>query len=677
MGNTTSTPTVTHSVSSNYSIASSTKSAFEKRDAHHQPGSRPSTAGLPPSAHSGRSLRKMGSFSTLASSASRFYHHHSPSTLSLSSRPSKSTSSRRKHRDYDTILDIGKPTQFEHGIHVEYNKESGCYMGLPDVWQQSALPSDDILDTSFINPNLVPQKNEAPKRMGKLAKPLKRTASTIGKPFNIQHHIHVQVDASGSQRFVGLPKEWERILEASGIPKDVIKSHPKAVEGFMQAPMPDSLQADQINRSIRKRKDSKSDNDIDNDNIIDDIIDKEEDQKEKDDSKDLLPVGFAPPSRARSSKLLHLSNISKRNTASTIIHSPINETEGADDSLPGALAASESHLSLASNFIDDLIDQVDPTTVYTDLVLIAEGESGPMFAGKHATTNRLVAIKKIPKTAEKKLNKIRNELTIMKMSRHPNVVEYFGCYKTSNDIWVVTECMDVSLADIIAILMEQDGKEGTILSEPIIARVARDILRAMTRIHRLHRIHRDIRSDNILLNVRGEVKLSDFSHCAQLSKAQPKRSSIVGTPYWMAPEVIKGQAYDAKADIWSLGVLMLEMMQGDPPYVEYPPLRAVFLIASSGLPSLVKPDHWSNELKDFVQLCTMTEPEDRPDAAGLLKHAFFSNVANTDEMVTLIEETRKLELMRQHDDNESQSSANDDDNKSFESAIESLSIAEP
>lgn len=134
MGNTTSTPTVSHAAPSNYSIASSTKSAFEKRDGHHQPGSRPSTAGLPPSAHSSRSLRKMGSFSTLASSASRFYHHHSPSTLSLSSKPSKSTSSRRKHRDYDTILDIGKPTQFEHGIHVEYNKESGCYMVM--IWDQ-------------------------------------------------------------------------------------------------------------------------------------------------------------------------------------------------------------------------------------------------------------------------------------------------------------------------------------------------------------------------------------------------------------------------------------------------------------------------------------------------------------------------------------------------------------
>ena len=113
--------------------------------------------------------------------------------------------------------------------------------------------------------------------------------------------------------------------------------------------------------------------------------------------------------------------------------------------------------------------------------------------------------------------------------------------------------------------------------------------------------------------------IADFSHCAQLTKQQPKRNSIIGTPYWMAPEVIKGQEYDAKADIWSLGVLIMEMMQGDPPYVEYPPLRAVFLIASNGLPSLPNPDQWSTELKEFVQLCTMTEPSERPDADGLLK----------------------------------------------------------
>lgn len=148
------------------------------------------------------------------------------------------------------------------------------------------------------------------------------------------------------------------------------------------------------------------------------------------------------------------------------------------------------------------MDTADPNTLYTDFILIAEGESGPMYAAKHITTKRIVAIKKIPHTAQDKLSKIRNELTTMKMSRHPNVVEFIACYTTKEDnIWVVMECMDVSLADIISI-----GPEPR-MQEHHIARVARDTLRALCRIHRLNRIHRDIRSDNILLNMRGEIKL--------------------------------------------------------------------------------------------------------------------------------------------------------------------------
>lgn len=213
-----------------------------------------------------------------------------------------------------------------------------------------------------------------------------------------------------------------------------------------------------------------------------------------------------------------------------------------------------------------------------------------MYAAKHVSTKRIVAIKKIPLSAEEKLSKIRNELTTMKMSRHPNVVEFIACYTTPEELWVVMECMDVSLADIISI----DAEHGPRMREDQIARVARDTLRALCRIHRLNRIHRDIRSDNILLNLRGEIKLgttkrirtiygfmtnhcffilADFSHCAQLSKSHPERNSIVGTPYWMAPEVIKGIKYTSKVDVWSLGVVLMEMAEGDPPYVEYPPLR--------------------------------------------------------------------------------------------------------
>ncbi|KAI8147570.1 kinase-like domain-containing protein [Fennellomyces sp. T-0311] len=525
----------------------------------------------------------------------------------MSSKVSKSSGWRKQQGE--KILDIGKPTQFEHGIHVEYNKDNGRYMGLPDVWQQSSLPSDDILDTNYITPHLVPQPVDArPAIRHHQQRTLKKSPSVIGKPYNIQHNVHVQVDTAG-HGLIGLPVEWQRILAASGVPDEVVIAHPKTVENLMQVRMPDSLQAKQM------------------------LPDSPHSPHESRNSPDPnhgkgLPVGYAPPTRARSSKLLQLSNLTRNNTITA--PPPLVQDDG-----------------------DDITENADPNAVYNEFVLIAEGESGPMYAAKHIATNRVVAIKKISKSAKQKLSKIRNELTTMKMSRHPNVVEYIGCYSTEDEIWVAMECMDVSLADVIAVNMEDESTDY-IVRESVMARIARDLLRALCRIHRLHRIHRDIRSDNVLLNLRGEVKLSDFSHCAQLTKQQPKRNSIIGTPYWMAPEVIKGQEYDAKADIWSLGVLIMEMMQGDPPYVEYPPLRAVFLIASNGLPPLPEPDRWSTELKEFVQLCTMTEPADRPDADGLLKHPFLSNVANTEEMVTLIEETRKLEMLRQEDEDDAE-----------------------
>lgn len=230
--------------------------------------------------------------------------------------------------------------------------------------------------------------------------------------------------------------------------------------------------------------------------------------------------------------------------------------------------------SVKQHDMDDIADNpmTNPESIYTDFALIAEGESGPMFVAKHVATDRTVAIKKISKSASLKLSKIRNELITMKMSRHPNVVEFITSYVTKDEIWVVMEYMDVALSDILSIEIDCDGNQIR-LEECVIARITRDILRALTRIHKLNRIHRDIRSDNILLNSRGEVKLTDFGQCAQLTKLQPKRNSIVGTPYWMAPELIKGQYYDDKVDIWSLGILLVEMAQNNPPYVELPPLK--------------------------------------------------------------------------------------------------------
>jgi protein-serine/threonine kinase len=165
-------------------------------------------------------------------------------------------------------------------------------------------------------------------------------------------------------------------------------------------------------------------------------------------------------------------------------------------------------------------------------------------------------------------------------------------------------------------------------------------LKALCYVHSLHRIHRDIKSDNILLNDSGEVKVADFGYAAQLTQQQQKRNTVVGTPYWMAPELIRGHDYGTKVDIWSLGIMAMEMAEGEPPYMEFPPLRvcylalvvfglqsihhfvpfqALFLITTKGIPDLKEPHKWSAEFRSFVAMCLNKEVEDRPDAMALLK----------------------------------------------------------
>jgi len=161
--------------------------------------------------------------------------------------------------------------------------------------------------------------------------------------------------------------------------------------------------------------------------------------------------------------------------------------------------------------------------------------------------------------------------------------------------------------------------------------------------HSYHRIHRDIKSDNLLLNSKGEIKLADFGYAAQLTEAKTKRSTIVGTPYWMAPELIRGQDYSAKVDIWSLGIMIMEMAEGEPPYMEFPPLRALFLITTKGIPSLKNPTSWTPEFVNFVALCLEIDVEKRQHAAELLEHPLVSDrVAPAREINELFQKAKKI-----------------------------------
>ncbi|KAG0241644.1 signal transducing kinase of the PAK [Actinomortierella wolfii] len=296
----------------------------------------------------------------------------------------------------------------------------------------------------------------------------------------------------------------------------------------------------------------------------------------------------------------------------------------------------------------------DPYELYSDVTKIAEGESGFLYSATENATQQLVAIKMIATTVTGKMKTIRNELELMKASRHPNIVAFVACHLTSTDLWMVMERMEISLADIIAInpYVGQQHQDQGLLQECHMARVAKDALQGLAFLHKHERIHRDIRSDNLLMNAKGEIKIADFGHSVQLTKEKARRNSVVGTPYWMAPEVIRAWNYGTTVDIWSLGIVMREMLDGEPPFLHEPPLRAMFLIASGELPNIKNQAAASRRCVSFVTACTSGENEDRPSAEELLMHPFLDLACNADAMVKLLQRTYELEAAGQDEEEE-------------------------
>jgi len=181
------------------------------------------------------------------------------------------------------------------------------------------------------------------------------------------------------------------------------------------------------------------------------------------------------------------------------------------------------------------------------------------------------------------------------------------------------------------------------MSEAEIAFIMAETLKALKYIHQLHRVHRDIKSDNILLNDKGDVKLADFGYAAQLTQQRSKRTTVVGTPYWMAPEVIAGSDYDNKVDIWSVGIMLMEMAEGEPPYMEFPPLRALFLITTQGIPPLKNAAKWSPDMADFLSKCLTQDFAKRPDAGTLLKHPFINRAGSPGCIVANLRKAKEIQ----------------------------------
>ncbi|XP_076014730.1 serine/threonine-protein kinase PAK 4 [Genypterus blacodes] len=279
-----------------------------------------------------------------------------------------------------------------------------------------------------------------------------------------------------------------------------------------------------------------------------------------------------------------------------------------------------------------VVDPGDPRTYLDHYIKIGEGSTGIVCIATVKTTGKLVAVKKMDLRKQQRRELLFNEVVIMRDYHHENVVEMYNSYLVGDELWVVMEFLEGgALTDIVT---------HTRMNEEQIATVCLSVLKALSVLHQQGVIHRDIKSDSILLTHDGRVKLSDFGFCAQVSKEVQRRKSLVGTPYWMAPELISRLPYGPEVDIWSLGVMVIEMVDGEPPYFNEPPLKAMKMIRDNLPPKLKNLHKVSPLLKGFLDRMLVRDPAQRATANELLKHPFLTKAGPPSCIVPLMRQNR-------------------------------------
>ncbi|XP_015481743.1 serine/threonine-protein kinase PAK 3 isoform X2 [Parus major] len=339
------------------------------------------------------------------------------------------------------------------------------------------------------------------------------------------------------------------------------------------------------------------------------------------------------------------------NFSSQIYMSSLLGAEGAEEDeflLPGTLSSSMSTMEdprvrpqKKSELTEELLERLrgivnegDPMTKYTEFVKIGRGGFGTVYKAINPATGDVVALKKMPLRKRNRKELVVNEIQIMKENRHPNIVNYIDSYLVDEDLWLVMEYVDGGTLTSVLVRV--------FIEERVIAAISRECLKALAFLHSKNVIHRDVKSDNILLGMDGSVKLTDFGLCAQLTPERSTRCTVLGSPYWVAPEILKRKEYDTQVDIWALGIVAIEMLEGEPPYFKESPAQAQRLIAQNRYPPLRMPSKMSILFHAFLHSCLDIDPSIRWTARELLEHPFLQTAMSLSVLPELIRIARKI-----------------------------------
>nr|XP_060627215.1 serine/threonine-protein kinase PAK 1 [Anolis sagrei ordinatus] len=460
----------------------------------------------------------------------------------------------------------------------------------------------------------------------------------ISLPSDFEHTIHVGFDAVTGE-FTGMPEQWARLLQTSNITKLEQKKNPQAVLDVLEFYNSKKTSNSQKYMSFTDKsiEDYNSSNTV-NVKAVSETPAVPPVSEDEDDEDEATPPPVIAP-RPEHTKSIYTRSVIEpllpaptRDVATSPLPSPTENNTTPPDTLTRNVEKQKKKPKMTDEEILEklrgIVSVGDPKKKYTSFEKIGQGASGTVYTAMDVATGQEVAIKQMNLQQQPKKELIINEILVMRENKNPNIVNYLDSYLVGDELWVVMEYLaGGSLTDVVT---------ETCMDEGQIAAVCRECLQALEFLHSNQVIHRDIKSDNILLGMDGSVKLTDFGFCAQITPEQSKRSTMVGTPYWMAPEVVTRKAYGPKVDIWSLGIMAIEMIEGEPPYLNENPLRALYLIATNGTPELQNPEKLSPIFRDFLNRCLEMDVEKRGSANELLQHQFLKIAKPLSSLTPLI-----------------------------------------